>query len=348
MRVTITDIAKRAGVSKSTVSLVLQGSTLIKPGTAEKVRKAAARLGYVYNRSAAQLRGQVSNVIGVLINDLRNPFFAELFVGLERRLTAAGYVCLMAHSDERVDSQERILESMREHRAAGLVICPAFGSNASFLTRIKRFGIPLLVLVRSLGNGRYDFVGADNRAGFRAGAEHLIALGHRRIALLGPANAGYPYDERARGFAQALQSHRIALKRSWLIDVPATRNGGRDGVEAALSLRQPVTAALCYNDVVAFGALATLGAHGMQPGRDFSIVGFDGVVAAGHSNPPLTTLEVDPSALGERAADVLLHRIQHPSAAIQQLRLEPRLMVRRSSGPLLQVLSARNSIRRAS
>ncbi|HZP94437.1 MAG TPA: LacI family DNA-binding transcriptional regulator, partial [Burkholderiales bacterium] len=115
--VTITDIAEAAKVSKSTVSLVLQGSPLIARNTAERVRQAAVALGYVYNRRAADLRRKSSNMIGIVINDLGNPFFAEMLVGMERRLIDAGYISLMSHTDERLDVQEKVLTSMREHDA---------------------------------------------------------------------------------------------------------------------------------------------------------------------------------------------------------------------------------------
>src|SRR6059058_5575898 len=118
-QVTILDIAKEAGVSKSTVSLVLQGSDLIKAGTADRVREAARRLGYVYNRQAAELRRGTSNRIGVVINDLMNPFFAEVLVGIERRLVDAGYVVFMAHTNESLARQEAVLTAMREQGAAG-------------------------------------------------------------------------------------------------------------------------------------------------------------------------------------------------------------------------------------
>src|SRR5512134_658756 len=111
---TILDIAAEAKVSKSTVSLVLQGSDLIRDATAERVREAARRLGYVYNRRAAELRRQASNTVGVVINDLMNPFFAEVLVGIERKLVDAGYIVLMAHTHEDLDRQRKVLASMRE------------------------------------------------------------------------------------------------------------------------------------------------------------------------------------------------------------------------------------------
>jgi LacI family transcriptional regulator len=146
--VTITDVAAAANVSKSTVSLVLQGSPLVARDTAQRVRQAAESLGYVYNRRAADLRRQVTNVVGIVINDLANPFFAELLVGMQRRLDEAGFVSLMSHTDERLDMQERVLNSMREHNAAGLILCPVFGTPETLLESIRASGMPLVLTVR--------------------------------------------------------------------------------------------------------------------------------------------------------------------------------------------------------
>src|SRR5438105_3309282 len=128
---TINDVALAAGVSKSTVSLVLQGSSLIRHETAERVRAAARDLGYVYNRRAAELRGQSSRTIDVVINDLMNPFFAEVLVGIERKLVDAGYVVLMAHTHESLSRQHQVLASMREQNAAGIVLRPPPGTPKS-------------------------------------------------------------------------------------------------------------------------------------------------------------------------------------------------------------------------
>src|SRR5882672_8706965 len=159
--VTIHDVAAAADVSKSTVSLVLQGSELISAETAERVREAARKLGYVYNRRAAELRRKSSNSIGVVINDLMNPFFAEVLVGIERKLVRAGYIVLMAHTSEDLERQRTVLQSMREHNAAGILLCPALGTAKSLPRHIAAWGIPLVVMVRSLGGTGYDFAGAD-------------------------------------------------------------------------------------------------------------------------------------------------------------------------------------------
>ena len=213
--VTITDVAAAANVSKSTVSLVLQGSPLVARDTAQRVRQAAESLGYVYNRRAADLRRQVTNVVGIVINDLANPFFAELLVGMQRRLDEAGFVSLMSHTDERLDMQERVLNSMREHNAAGLILCPVFGTPETLLESIRASGMPLVLTVRPQKSRKFDFVGINHEQGTRAATNHLIECGHRRIAFMGRAGAGLVYDKRRRGIrtrhAGAWTPHRGGL-----------------------------------------------------------------------------------------------------------------------------------------
>jgi LacI family transcriptional regulator len=329
---TITDIARAAAVSKSTVSLVLQGSPLIKAETSARVRQAADALGYVYHRGAAALRRQSSKIIGMVINDLTNPFFAELLVGMEHKLMEAGYVSLMAHTGESLPTQERVLASMREYHAAGLIVCPAFHTAPGVLESIRASGIPLLVVVRPIGAGVYDFAGSDNETGTFMATEHLILRGHRRIAFMGRVGGGPIYELRRSGFQRAMAQHGLAIAGDWIIDIPPTRTGGREGIRQVLARPDHPTAAVCYNDVVAFGAMGALGEQGMVAGRDFAIIGFDGVADAAHSNPPLSTISVDPGRLGEVAAELLLQRLREPSTPALRYLAAPRLVVRQSSG----------------
>lgn len=327
------DVAAAANVSKSTVSLVLQGSPLIVRETSDRVRKAAETLGYIYNRRAADLRRKSTNVIGIVINDLANPFFAEMLVGIERRLRDAGFVSLMAHTDERLDVQEAVLTSMREYKAAGLILCPAFGTSEEMLQSIRASAIPLVITVRPLGGGQLDFVGADHERGTYAATRHLIDQGHRRIAFLGAVGGGAVYELRRAGYERAMKEGGIAIVPEWMVDIGLTREGGREGIRQALAMQPSPTAAVCYNDVVAFGAMSELGEHGLLVGRDFSVTGFDGVAAAAHTNPPLTTVEANPGALGAAAAEMLLNRLANPDSEAVRRLTEPKLVVRQSSGP---------------
>jgi LacI family transcriptional regulator len=251
-------------------------------------------------------------VVGIVINDLSNPFFAELLVGMQRRLDDAGFVSLMAHTGERLEAQERVLNSMREHNAAGLILCPVFGTSEKLLESIRASGMPLVLTVRPPQSAAFDFVGTDHERGTHTATTHLIERGHRCIAFMGRAGAGLVYDKRRAGYERAMRELELAIESEWLIDTPLGREGGREGIRRILGARPRPTAAVCYNDVVAFGAMSELGEHGLVAGRDLAITGFDGVIAAAHSNPPLTTVDTRPEALGSLAADALLERLADP------------------------------------
>ncbi|MER2633738.1 MAG: isocitrate/isopropylmalate family dehydrogenase, partial [Rhizobiaceae bacterium] len=198
-KATILDIAERAGVSKSTVSLVLQGSGLIRPETAEKVRKAIDEVGYVYNRGAANLRKARSNVIGMVINDLTNPFFAELAVGMERVLQRAGIVPFIANTAENPVRQEEVLKSMMEQGVAGLIVSPARGTAPDAFRRLEAAGVPVVFAMRRLPESRLPSISPDNRRGASLAAEHLIGKGHRRLAFFGGHDDMVVFRENTEG-----------------------------------------------------------------------------------------------------------------------------------------------------
>jgi LacI family transcriptional regulator len=323
---TIHDVAAKAGVSKSTVSLALQGSPLIRPETADRVREAAARIGYVYNRRAGELRRKSSNVIGVVINDLMNPFFAEVLVGIERKLVDAGYIVLMAHTAESLQRQEQVLMSMREQSAASIILCPALGTPKSLVSDVQGWGIPLLVIVRSLGPGPYDFAGSDNETGNFIATRHLVEAGHKRIGFLGGQSGVV-----LQGYRKALANAKITFDPSLVIAGVPTRQGGYMAMRQLLAIEPRVTAAACYNDISALGALSALGERGLVAGKDFALMGFDNVLDAEHANPPLSTMDVRPGELGEQAARLLLARIADSSLPPQRFLSSPRLVLRHSA-----------------
>jgi LacI family transcriptional regulator len=330
-RVTMIDIARHAGVSKSTVSLVLQGSPLVKAETREKVVAAIEALGYVYNRGAANLRGQRSNIVGMVINDLANPFFAELAVGIERVFHAAGYIPFIANTIENPKRQGEVLRSMSEHDIAGLIICPARGTRPSDIETMAQLGVPVVLAMRRLAGPRYSSVTPDNLRGARRATEHLLALGHRRIAFFGGYSDMIAQNDRCGGYQAALVAAGIAVDPMLIIEGPPNRECGQNAIGHVLDMAVPPTAALCFNDVVAFGVLTGLERRGLAAGRDFALVGFDDVAEARHTNPPLTTVHVDTGALGERAAHQVLRMI-HGDARPEEFVSDVDLVVRASCG----------------
>jgi LacI family transcriptional regulator len=332
-KATILDIAREAGVSKSTVSLVLQGSGLIRPETAGKVKKAIEDVGYVYNRGAANLRKAHSNVIGMVINDLTNPFFAELAVGMERVFQSAGIVPFIANTAENPVRQEEVLKSMMEQGVAGLIVSPARGTSAEAFRRMQQAGIPVVLAMRRLREGRVPAVVPDNQRGAALAVAHLIRKGHRRLAFFGGFSDMVVYHERADGFREGCEANGIAAVDMTIVEGETNRKGGMACLETALALPNPPTSAVCFNDAVAFGVMLALRKRGLEPGRDFAVVGFDDVVEAQHYVPALTSVAVDTAGLGERAAHSVLKMIQSRTTRAEDHVGAVNLVVRESCGP---------------
>jgi len=333
-RVTVVDIAHAAGVSKSTVSLVLQGSSLVNEGTRAKVNGVIRDLGYVYNRGAANLRqaGSKSRIIGIVVNDLTNNFFAELAVGVDMVVQSAGYVQFLANTAESIDRQREVVASMREHGISGLIISPARGTDAADLKPLVASGIPVVVAVRNVPGAKVSSLISDNAAGARDAVRHLIGLGHRRIAFLGGFDDTAVFAERVGGYRDALRAAGLPDGDDLVVSAAPSRAGGAAAIERALALPDRPTAALCLNDAVAFGVCDGLRSLRMEPGVDFAVVGFDDVIEAKTAVPALTTVSTDPQGMGRRAAQLLLKQISagkpEPEAVVGSVRL----VVRQSCG----------------
>lgn len=336
-RVTVVDIAHAAGVSKSTVSLVLQSSPLVNEATRARVNAAIRELGYVYNRGAANLRqsNAKSRIVGIVVNDLTNGFFAELAVGVDTVVQSAGFVQFLANTGESVGRQREVVASMREHGISGLIVSPARGTEAADFKALTDAGIPVVLVVRNVPGARVSSLVSDNHAGSFAAVEHLAELGHRRIAFLG----GFP-DTAI--FAERLGGYRDGMARAGLVPDPdlvigsaPSRAGGVEAIERALLIADKPTAAVCFNDAVAFGVCDGLRARRREPGADFAVVGFDDVIEAKTAVPALTTVSVEPQGMGRQAAELLLKQINSGKAEAETIVDSVRLVVRQSCGAAL-------------
>lgn len=330
-RVTVVDVAEAAGVSKSTVSLVLQGSSLVNEATRAKVQAAIRELGYVYNRGAASLRQAKSRIVGIVVNDLTNSFFAELAVGVDHVVQSAGFVQFLANTGENVDRQREVIASMMEHGISGLIVSPARGTTAQDFKPLVAAGIPVVIVVRNISGAKVSSLMADNYGGAYQAVEHLAALGHRRIAFLGGFSDTAVFAERMQGYRAAIEKAGLVASEDLIIGSAPSRAGGVDAVGRALSLPDRPTAAVCFNDAVAFGACDGLRARKLEPGIDFAVVGFDDVIEAKAAVPALTTVSVDPQAMGSRAAQLLLKQINSGKADAEAIVTSVRLAVRESS-----------------
>ena len=329
-RVTLLDIAADADVSRSTVSLVIRNVPSVAETTRKRVLRSIKKLGYVYHRGAASLRRQHSHAVGLIISDITNPFFAEVIVAIEDRLATAGFVTLLGNTSEDRTKEERLLRTMQEFPADGILICPTLHGES--LKGSANLGevFPMVAFARRVPG--LDYVGIDNAQGALLAIEHLYRIGHRRIAFLGPNPNLLGIDGPLKGYQQAFS--QLKLKFDPLLVVPSdlNRRGGFDGVQKLMKTENPPTAVLCFNDVVALGVMEGIQRLGRKPGVDFGIVGFNNIPDSAQCVPALTTIDNSPRQLGESAADLLLKRIEQRVAPIRTLILQPQLIVRESCG----------------
>lgn len=330
-KATIRDVARAAGVSKSTVSLVLRGSSSVSPRTAENVKAASKRLGYVYNRTAANLRNRRTHTFGVIASDIGNPYFAELFTAIADELERQGIVVMLSHTGEDPERQRHAIATLLEHNVDGLFISPAKHSKIEHLGPLPESSVPSVFVGRYVSGHMSNYIGADNILGARMATEHLLSAGHRRIAFIGGAEGSTAMPERVEGFRQAFARYGLEPNPNLFVDIGGTRQGGYLAIGRLLAISESPTAAFCYNDVTAFGVLMGLTTRGIRPGRDFAVFGFDDVSEARIFSPALSTVSAPPETIGKRAAEVLVHKIENQGAT-ERILITPSLSIRESCG----------------
>jgi len=336
--VTLQDIAAHAGVSRSTVSLVLRESPLVAERTRESVRASIKALGYVYNRGAAALRSSRTHTLGVVVYDIANPFFGAMVAGIDAALHRENYVSFLANSEDSPQRQLRFLERMREHRVDGLLLCPAEGTDPTLIETLGEWNMPCVQVLRHIGEPPFDYAGTDFEQGVRLAVDHLVAKGHRQIAFIGGEAEHSATLARWRGYFTAIASHGLVARH---LRTALSRRAGFEAIQTLMAEPTPPSAVVCHNDLMAFGAMLGLKRLGLIPGVDCAVVGTDDVEEAALSDPTLTSVATHPYAIGEEAARLALRRIADPDGAREQVILSPRLQVRDSSdGAVVTPLSS--------
>lgn len=330
---TLSSVAKEAGVSIPTVSQVMRGTGRISEKTRSKVLKAAKKLHYMPNSRAASMRSGENREIGFVINQLINPFNAEVIGGVVELLEAEGYLVSILDTRDDAARQAAHLEMFIRHGRGGLLWVPAMDTPRETFDMLKAQSVPTVTFLRNL-NSELDHVGIRNEEATQSATEYLLNLGHRRIAYLGGSDTSIVRKNRVAGYKQALTVAGLETPIVW----PSEDNKVA-GVVAMADLRRAhpdVTAIVCNGDMVALGACIELARAGLIPGREVSVVGFDGIQDAEVATPPLTTLAVSPKLLGRKLARVLLDRINEPNAPVTVSEISPELIVRGTTGPLVE------------
>jgi DNA-binding LacI/PurR family transcriptional regulator len=305
MPVTIKEVARESGVNISTVSRALNNGYGVNEQTREHVVAVAARLNYLPNRIARGLVTGRSHSLGLIVSDIRNPFFAEVARGAEDAARTANCDLVLCNSDLDADKQMQYVQSLSEKRIDGIMMNSVSMLSREQLARLAGSGVPIVLLNRPASNHTFSTVCADNESGGALAARYLLGLGHRKIAhLTGPRQHGNLSD-RTRGFVRALQSAENPVQPVVLYG-KFNFEGGAELTRKLLDKHPDVTAIFAANDVMAFGVVQAVLDRGLRIPEDLSLIGFDNIQFSVIVHPPLTTIHQPKYEMGSAAVDILL------------------------------------------
>jgi DNA-binding LacI/PurR family transcriptional regulator len=329
-RATLRDVAEQAGVSRSTASRALSGRGYVAETVRDRVQSTASKLGYVPDVMARNLKQQVSRSIGILVTDLRNQFYADLAAGASQQAKASGYTTMLVDDGPSVDGDD-VAEAFVAMRVGGVIVTPTSAVVPEYL---GRHGIPVVEVDRQFAPDLNDGVVVDNRAGAQAATEHLLELGHRRIALFIDETDWTTGASRYDGYRQSLASGGAALDPDLVISAGWDVEDSR--LRALEMLQRPdrPTAVFAANNVLAEGVWRAIAELGLAVPGDVSLVAFDDAPWMSMVTPGVTAVAQDSVALGAAAVRRLLERLAEPAAAPETTVLEVSLRTRGSTGPV--------------
>ncbi|MHA6512887.1 LacI family DNA-binding transcriptional regulator [Tessaracoccus sp. Z1128] len=327
----IRDVANRAGVSVGTVSNTLNHPERVAPATRDAVMAAIRDLGFVPNLQARLLTGAPSNVIALVVLDLMSPFYMEIAHSVERAAREAGHVVMLCNSENDREKESELLKTLAAQRVRGALLSPASGSD-NVLDRLDP-ALPVVILDH-MGIERGCAVAVDDVVGGGLASQHLLELGHRRLAFLGGPAGLRQMQQRALGMRETIRAYGLNPDEV-LIEVNVEDigiQGGLDGARRLVEMGDLPTGIVCGNDMLAFGVFRALGRAGVTVPDDVALVGYDDVEFAADWVVPLTSVRQPIQQMGYTAAKLLLSHAGDPDHRHQQVLLHPELVVRKSSG----------------
>lgn len=331
--ITIGDVAHRAGVSAMTVSRVINNSGYISQETRERVEQAIADLGYVPNALARSLRFKQTKTLALVLTDITNPFFTTIARGVEDTASEQGFSVMFCNTDESEEKEANYLNVLVQKQVDGVLLVPALSSPDSVIFLAER-GVPCVVLDRRTPGATVDIVHCDSEQGACGLVEHLLSLGHRRIAILTGPEVVSTAADRVAGYRRALAAAGLASDPALVCYGSFTQDSGARMARAMLALPQPPTALFAANNFIALGALGALRQAGVRVPDDISLVTFDDLPAAMVINPFLTAAAQPAYEMGRQAINLLLDRLaERGPTAPRDITLPTELIVRASSAP---------------
>ncbi len=335
-RVTISDVAREAGVSLMTVSRVVNNKEDVSPVTRQRVLQIIEDLGYRPSSIARGLATRRTSTLGVVVPDIDNPWFSGVVRGAEDHAYAQEYSVLLGNTNEEPEREVAVLQSLEEKQVDGLLLCSSRLSDEDLLRAVKQF--PAVVLVsRILDNGCTAMVSSDDVAGGRLAAEHLLNTGHRAIGFISGPGVSYSGRSRVAGYRAALKTAGIPYREDYVCHCSPLLEVAQDTARDFLRQRPELTAVICHNDLVAVGVLHACKNLDLRVPQDMAIIGYDDIPLSALVTPALTTIRVDRYRLGAQAMQLLLEQIEaNPKNAgaqhkVRNILIQPQLVIRASA-----------------
>lgn len=334
MKVTIKDIAKEAGVSITTVSLVLNNKpSRIPDETKERVLKVAKKYNYVPNSVAKSLVTRTTNTIGLVLPDIENAFFSSLAKVIEQFGREQGYLVLLVNNNDSHKLNIEVMDLLLQRNIDGLmVVLPNESYQKKYSKEVidyfSQLSIPYILIDRMIDPIDANKIYFDNMLGGYYAGKHLIEHGHRRIGCITGPNQTVSSQERLQGFLKACLHHGVTIEPKWIVEGDYYFDGGYRAMKKLLDTN--VTALFAFNDLMAFGAIEAIMEHGEQIPEDYSIISYDYSKLTKLLKIPLDSVNQDTRALGEQAFNILLKQLENPKLPNQNVQLKPELIIKGS------------------
>jgi LacI family transcriptional regulator len=328
---TIIDLAHAANVSKTTISRYLNGEAKghISATTQERIKIAIKELNYRPNEIARELKGTRTKCVGIIINDLMNPFFLPMLRGIESKLRAADYTMMVCNSDMDVIRETEILKMLDQKRVEGIIII-GLNMPAEHVSRLN-IQAPIVLFERDEEEYRYDSLKIDNKKGVNLAVKHLVKKGYRRIAHIKGTNNAIS-NERAATFIKCMEQNNMFVRDEFIVSGDYKMEKAYWATARLFELNTKPDAIFCSNDMMAFGAMRYLLEHHYKIPEDVAIIGYDDIDMAKVVTPALTTVRQPVLQLAQTGTDILLKRIlKEKLPGRQDIALEPELIIRQSS-----------------
>jgi LacI family transcriptional regulator len=336
MPTTLKDIAERVGKSVPTVSRALAGFSDISPQTRAEVQRVAEEMGYEPNITARNLQKQSTDTIALILPTARelrfsDPFFSEFLSGVVEGTSHHQYNLNISTSPAELD-RETYLKHIRSRRFDGFVLVRTQRRDER-IDLLREHDIPFAAFGRVDDENDFFLVDEDGYRAMRQIVDHLVGLGHTRLACIAEPMKFTKSYHRVQGFLDGLRSHGLEGEDDLVVETHFRQRSGRLAGAQLLDRSQPPTAIVACNDLIALGVLSAVQERGLVVGRDVSITGFDDILLAEYANPPLTTVHLPAHDLGEMVANLLFKAIREEPVDEKQIIIEPELVIRQSSGP---------------